>query len=125
MKLGRITHPLFGVTLEKVKSQEPPLRAAFALKGISKKYTEEMAKYEEVRQAALKKYANKKEDGSLELNESNNAQFSQENWKLFAAEIEALHQTDIELGTIKISDLGDKMMLSVDDLMVLDSVIVG
>lgn len=123
MKLARLANPLFHQALNKLVAQPLPLRAAFKLKGITSRVNEEFRKYEELRHTALEKYGTKGEDGKLVLVD-NNAQFTPENLDLFAKDLNDLGGTDVEVGFIKLDELGDKAELSADDCMVLDGLVV-
>jgi len=123
MKLARVTNPFFQSALSKLISQPLPLKVAFKLKGISAKVKEEFGKYEECRQAALQKYGNKGEDGKLDLKD-NNAQFTPENLEAFAKELNELGLTDVEVPSLKMSELGDKVELSADELTLLEDLVV-
>ena len=123
MKLSKLVDPQFQTTLKKLAAQEMPLRTAFALRGIIKRCSEELVKYEEVRMEALNKLGEKKEDGSLSTNEQGHVTLTTEATLKFTTDLNLLLDTDIELSSIKVADLGDKVVLTTSDLLLLDSLI--
>jgi len=124
MKLAKLIDERLHHALTKLGSEPLPLKTAFRLKGITKIAREEYAKYEEVRKEALQRHGLKNEDGSLNVNEHNNVQFSAEGIKAFASELNDLTNMDIELPTLRIDELGDKIVLSVEELECLEGIIV-
>lgn len=124
MKLGTLIDNRFHEALNKLSQQSLPLKTVFKLKGISKAVRDEYAKYEEVRQEALKKHGLKNEDGSLKLNENNQVQFDSEGMKAFALEIQELAAIDVTLPSVKLSELGDSVNLTLTEVNLLDGVIV-
>lgn len=124
MKLARLVDPKFHSALDKLAAEALPLKLAFRLKGIAKTVREEYAKYEEVRQAAVKKYGKKQDNGDLVLDENNMAQFEQKEFQEFAKELGALANEDVELPTIKLSELGDKITMTLEEIEMLDGLVV-
>lgn len=124
MKLARLIDERLHAALTKLSSEPLPLRTAFKLKGITKVAREEFAKYEEVRKEALQRHGQKNEDGSLKVNEHNNVMFDEGGIKAFAAELNELTLLDVEIGSIKIDELGDKIVLTAEDLEHLEGIIV-
>ena len=123
MKLGKLVDPSYQAILKKLAIQEIPLRTAFKLRGIIKIGNDEFLKYEEVRADALKRFGDKKEDGSLDADEKGTVKLSEENMKKFVDELNALLVLDINVGKIKIDELGDKVSLTTQELMILDELI--
>jgi len=124
MKLSKAIDPQFQIALRKLSTQEIPLRTAFKLKGIVKRVNEELTKYDEVRGEALKRLGDKNEDNSLMVDENGGVKLSDANLKEFTEELTALINTDIDVGTIKLNDLGDKLSMITNELMLLDDVII-
>jgi hypothetical protein len=124
MKLSKLVDPQYHTTLKKLASQEIPLRTAFKLRGIIKLGADELAKYEEVRGDALKRFGTKNEDGTLVADDKGTVSLSEDNMKLFVAELNLLLLTDVSVGTIKIAELGENVSLTTHDLMILDDLIV-
>ncbi len=123
MKLSVLTNPDFQKTLNKLITQELPLKTAFKFKTILKNCANELAKYEETRTDGLKRYGNQKEDGSLDLDEKGNAKFSKENFNEFAKELNGLLANDVEVGSVTLSELGEKISLTAKELLALDGLI--
>lgn len=123
MKLAKIVDEKFYIALEKLSVDALPLRTAFRLKGIMNIAKEESRKYEEVRKQALMKYGKKKEDGELVLDEKSCVQFDPEGLQAFATELNELGGLEIEVPKIKLSELGDNIIVTVEDLEALDGVI--
>lgn len=124
MKLARLTDARFHAALSKLSAQPMPLRVAFKLKGIQAKVHEENRKLEECRQSALQKYGDKTEDGKLSLKDDNTVNFTKENIEAFVKEMNELGQTELELGTVTLAELGDKAELTVDDVVALDGLLI-
>lgn len=123
MKLASLTNPFFQSALSKLIAQPLPLRAAFKLKGTATKVKEEFAKFEECRTAALNKYGTKDEAGKLVL-KNDNVEFTAENLALFSKEFNELGTTELEVPSIKLSELGEKLELSADELLILGDIVV-
>jgi hypothetical protein len=124
MKLSKIVDPQYQMTLSKLAAQDLPLRTAFKLRGIIRASKEELAKYDEVRADALKRLGNIKEDGTLDVDTNGTVKLSEENMKLFVSELNALLVLDVNVGKIKIDELGDKATLTTNELMALEDLIV-
>ena len=123
MKLSTLIEPNFNTAVKKLISQDVPLSAAFKLKGIIKRCNEEIAKYEEVRKAALEKLGDRDEQGNLLPTENGSVKLSQGSMQKFAVELSALLSSEVDVGKLKISDLGDKVNLSMNDLLALGDLI--
>jgi hypothetical protein len=124
MKLARIVDDKFHVALQKLANEPLPLKTAFKLKGISKAVKEEYSKYDEVRKEALQKHGQKNEDGTLKTDEKGNVAFDDNGLQGFVDEINELTSLEIDMGTVKISELGDNIKLTSNELDLLDGVIV-
>lgn len=124
MKLARLVDPKFHSALEKLTTESLPLKVAFRLKGIAKTVREEFAKYEELRQEALSKFGKKDENNKLVLDDAGNVQFEGASLQEFAKEIGALANEEIDLPTIKLSELGDKITMTLEEIEWLDGLIV-
>jgi hypothetical protein len=123
MKLAQITGENFQRALDKLYSQQLPIKTAFKLKGIIKVIREEYAKYEEVRNNALKKYGKKDDKGELVVDSKNKVQFENDSYEEFLKEFNELTSLDINIDQIKLSELGDAS-LSTQDLEILNGLIV-
>lgn len=123
MKLAIIVNPKFRLALTNLSNQSIPLPASFKLKGIIKKVDEEFAKYEECRMACINRLAKKDKKGKLILDARSNAIFEGDSIQSFNKEINDLNQLEVELDTLKISELGSKVEISAQDLIMLDTLI--
>jgi len=123
VKLGKLINSQFQTSLAKLMHQDLPLKTAFALRGIVRRNNEEISKYEEVRSEALKRFAKKGEDGKVAVDSNNLVRFDEDNGKLFSQEMEALLTAEVNIGSINLSDLGDKITLSTVDLMSLEDIL--
>jgi hypothetical protein len=124
MKLSKLVDPQYQAILRKLSSQEVPLRTAFKLRGIIKTASDELSKYDEVRGEALKRLGDKKEDGSLEVDAQGTVKLNEDNMKVFVAQLNELLDSDVNIGNLKLNELGDKASLTANELLVLDGFIV-
>jgi len=123
MKLFRIADNRFHLALSKLSNIQLPLKTAFKLKGIMKIVREEFAKYDEVRKEAIQKHALKKPDGSIKVDDNDNATFSDKGMKAFVAEINELGSLEVEVPTIKLSELSG-LTLTLEEAELLDTLII-
>jgi len=124
MKLARLTDARFHNALRKLSAAPVPLRVAFKLKGIQAKVDQELKKFEECRQQALEKFGKKDAEGKVQTKPDGTVEFEPDQLKLFAAEFNDLGHTEVEIGFVKLEDVGDRVELSADELSLLDSVLV-
>jgi hypothetical protein len=112
------------MAMRKLTTQEMPLKAAFALKGIVKTVNAELMKYDEVKLEALRRLGEKDEKGELIVQGDGTVKLNEENTKQFVDELNQLLNTEISIGSIKLSDLGEKATLTANELSLLDDIIV-
>lgn len=124
MKLSKLTESNFRIAIQKVSSQDIPLTAAFKLKGIIKRGDEELAKYEDVRKSALERLGDRDENGNIMLDDKGGVKLSTENMQKFAAELSDLLKSEVDIGTMSVADLGNKVTISANDLMALSDIFV-
>ena len=124
VKLSQLTNPSFQVALSSLSAQEIPMKAAYKFKSILKRLAEELKKYDELRTELLNKYGDKDSAGELVVDEKNTVKFSEENLKLFGQKLTELLDTEVDIGHLKVDDLGDKVSLSVRDVSLLDSFLI-
>ena len=84
-------------TLQKLSHQPLPGRAAFQIGRLLKKLEEVLASYNEVRVKLIEKYANKNEDGTFEVNDNNEYQFTAENMQAYVSEINNVIADEVEV----------------------------
>jgi transposase len=123
MKLGQVVHEDFQGALARLTSQNIPIKVAYRLKGEIDKLKVEIARHDSLRQELLMKYGKKTPDGKLEMDKLKNVKFDEAKLKLFLAELKELNSIDVEVKSIPVSDLGDKIEISIDDLIMLDGLI--
>lgn len=124
MKLARLTDARLYASLRRLSTQPLPLKIAFRLKGISAKIDMELKKFDEIRQAALEKFGKHDADGKLIVRDDGSVEFEPEMLQALAAELNEVGNEDVDVGSLKLDDLGDKVELTVDDLTILDGIIV-
>lgn len=123
MKLSRIIDEKLHLALNRLSKEILPLKAAFKLKKIIETVRREFNHYEEVRKEALMKFGEKNEDGTLKLDDRSNVQFSDAGLQGFAQELKELIELDIEVPTIKTSELGN-INITLADIESLDGIII-
>lgn len=96
---------------------------SYALKGIRQRIDQELDKYDDVRQSLLIQYGKKDDNGELIMNDKKQVTFDEENQSKFFEELQKLVNIDVDIGTIKVASLGDQVLLSEEDLIVLDGLI--
>lgn len=124
MKLARLTDSRLHAALRKLSAQPMPLRVAFKFKGIQAKIDEELKKFEACRQEALEKFGKKDEAGKLVTKVDNTVDFEPGQLQAFAVELNDLGQTDIEVASVSLAELGDKVELTTDEVALLDGILV-
>jgi hypothetical protein len=124
MKLARLSDARMHAVLRKLSAAPLPLRIAFKLKGVQSRVDEELGKYEEVRKSALEKFGKKGEDGKVIIKPDGNVELEQDQLKEFVAQMNELGQTDVDIPSLKMDELGDRVQLSVDELNLLDGILV-
>ena len=100
-----------------------PVKTAYRLKVEIDKIKSEIARYQEVHSELLNKHGKKGKDGKLEMDKLHNVKFTEDNFALFKAELKELNSIDIEVKSVPVDDLGDKIEMSIDDLIMLDELI--
>lgn len=125
MKLETLMDVQFKSGLNKLVNAALPLKTAFKLKGIIAEIEIELKKYDEVRQAALRKYGQLKEDGSFVEDEAKNVIFkTDEDAKSFFKEHAELVSVDITIAKLKLSELGETALnVSVAELEKLEHIL--
>lgn len=124
MKLLTLVNQDFRNALAKLARQPIPLKATFKLKGIIKRVEEEYKKYDECRQDALIRFGEKSEEGILQMDANNSVKLSADGMANFVKEIQELNSSEIDMPTISISELGENIAMTTEEIYLLDSVIV-
>lgn len=123
MRIGRLIDPRFQDVVRKLQTAHIPLKGAYKLKGVVKAIDEEIAKYEELRKGAVEKYGRRLDNGELDKNPDGSVNFEDDNRQVFVTEINDLLSLDVPLAKISVSDLGDKVVISVEDLYLVEDLI--
>ncbi|CAB4125180.1 hypothetical protein UFOVP53_75 [uncultured Caudovirales phage] len=124
MKLSKIINPKFKDLLRKLATSEVPVKTAVKLKTISQAVEKALTDYETVRVAIINKHAELNESGEPKADENNNAIFSSPESKIeFGQELSDVLNLDIDLDVISIDDLGDVVLLSAFDLVILEDIL--
>lgn len=114
----------FQTALKSLLESSLPMTTAFKLRGIAKIIGEEHKKYDEMRLELLQKYADKKEDGSLDVDEeSGMARFTGNNIAKFTQDLNELASVEVELPTISVSELEGMDNFTAKDFIYLDELI--
>jgi hypothetical protein len=124
MKLVRLTDSRLHSALQRLGAASVPLRVAFKLKGIQARVDEELKKFEQCRQEALAKLGKKDAEGNLLTKSDGAVEFDPEQMQLFVKELNELGETEVNLPSINISELGDKIEFTANDLFILDGILV-
>ena len=69
------------------------------------------------------KYADRDEAGEFKIDADNKINVSAENMQLFLKDLQDLLTQEVSVGELKLSQLGEKAMLSAEDLFKLDGLI--
>lgn len=96
-------------TMQNLSTKTLRGRTAYQVARLLKRLEAELATYNDTRLKLVEQYAKKKEDGSFELNEKNEYQFTQENMQAYINEMNNLLQEKIEIDAnpLKLDDLLD------------------
>ena len=123
MKIAQIVNPDFHIVLQKLATKELPAKTAFKLRSIIKLVNDEFKKHEEIRGEVLQKYGKKDENGNLITNETNNVQFNEEDIAEFIKEIDYLMKKEVNVPTIKLSELSEVSLSTQDVDLLIDLLI--
>ena len=125
MKLSQMVDSRFKPTVEKLMKQPLPIKVAFRLKGSLKKMEEELNKYNELYKELINRHANKKEDGSVDLTPDGMVTIPNEQIVLVNKELSDLHSLEIEIDSFTVDELGKDLVLTVEELLVLEGFILA
>jgi len=123
MKLAQLTDPATKAALEKVKDGSLPVLTAWKVKNLLIKFNEEVKKYEEFRGELVRKHSQKDESGQPQLDQNNTINVAEGNLQEFFKDLQEVLNQEVDIGSLKLSELGTKLELSADDLLKLDSLI--
>lgn len=108
MKLKEIVNQEFNMAIQAVMACPISAKASFNLGKVYRTAQEQQKHFNEAREAALKKFASLRDDGSIIADEQGIVEFKDDEAKQACVkELEELLDQDIEMPTISISALGD------------------
>lgn len=122
MKLARVNDVRLKNVLKKISEQKLPIKTAMKLKKMINRFDECFKEYEELRVEALKKFSKKDENGNLIADNEGNADII--DTKGFIEEIQRIGSLNIEIDSISMEDVEDHLLLSVEDISILDDLLV-
>lgn len=123
MKLALVVNKEFRAAVEKLAKQPLPLRTAYKLKTMMKRINEEHAKFEELRNEAVNLYGEKDADGVLVVQSNGSVNLDGPSMAAFSKELAELANMDVEIGTVKLSELGNDIQLTTEEIFYLDAMI--
>jgi hypothetical protein len=128
MLIRHILSPVFTSALKNLMtSKELPVRTAHKLSTISRLIKAEIEKYEETRLTIIHNYALKDDNGKVKTikheNGSTIADIPEVNIAFVNQQIFELENIDIEIKTISIDELGDKIVISPEELSPLEFIV--
>lgn len=123
MKLAKIVTPEFQRAVQVLLKQPLPIKTAHKLRGIIKKIDQELDNYEAVRKDLLGKHGKKKANGVLDIKDGV-IQFEGDAMKDFIRDVNELTSIDVELPTVTLNELGNEILLSAEQLIILEGILV-
>lgn len=123
MKLGQIADSKFQGALNRLISQEMPIKTAFKLKGVVIAANDALRKYRELKNELIIKHGKLKSNGKPDLDKNGNPQFTEDGLKKFLQSMKELERIEVALEAVSVSDLFEGHEISIDDLIVLDGLI--
>lgn len=116
MKLGHIVDENFKLSVLKLLQQPTPVKTTLLLDGIVNLLNREIEQYNTAKQELLEKFGRKDDAGQLVTDENRNVQFTEENALAFNTAHNDLLTKEVEVPSLSVSDLGDKVTMSYEDL---------
>jgi hypothetical protein len=123
MKLKEVLDGKFQTTMRDLTSQKLPIKTAFILAKATEKLETEINLFNKVKADSINKYAQKDSDGKLIAGDDGNVKLSPEDIVTIEAQLTEMVEAEISLPTVTISDLGDKVTMSVTDVLNLKGLI--
>jgi hypothetical protein len=113
------------VLTKMINSPHLPITTVWKLKKLVLKFNEQANLYEEMRNELVKKHATRDEDGKIIEDEKKTVHVDPANLNVFTEELAKLLQIEVEMPSISITDLGEKVEgLTASDFLALDDLIV-
>ena len=123
MKLKEAFDLKFQSTAKQLTSQKLRIKAAVTLALAIEKLEAEMNRFNKIKMETIQKYAEKDSDGKLLSNEDGTMKLSPEDQTMIEAQLVEMVETEIEIPTVKASDLGEDVTLSVEELLLLKGLV--
>ncbi len=123
MKLKEALDQRFQVTMRELTGQKLPIKTAFILAKATEKLEAEINLFNKIKMESINKYAEKDSDGKIVAGEDGNVKLSTEDTIAIEAQLTEMVEAEIEIPTVTISDLGDKLTMSVSDVLNLKGLI--
>lgn len=123
MKLGTMVAPKFTDALSKLIKTELPVLAAYKLKKVASIVNEEQKKFEEVRSELVSKHAKKNKKGEIVKDENGGYAVAKENMDEFLKEVDQLLSVEVEVPKIKLSELGDNLKMTAQEMVLLEGLL--
>ena len=123
IKLSRLVNPDFLNAFQKVLKSELPLAAAYKVRKISKKLQEELDQFNTIKKELVEKYCAKDADGKPALQEDGGYKVEQDQIEALNKDLIDLLDADIDFPELDVKELGTKLEVSAQDLMVLEGVV--
>jgi hypothetical protein len=124
MKLSIVATADVKMILEELIIGKIPIQASWKLKKIAYKFDEHYRMYETSRNDLVKKYAIVDEEGKLVTDEKGGINVDPTKMDAFIAEHKELLDIDIDMPTVSIKELGDKLEIEAKKLIILGDIIV-
>ena len=125
MRLSQLASPEFKNAVQKLMQAQLPVKTTFRLKKLVVALESELKIFEETRESIVKEYGEKTESGELKFNEQGLVQLDLSRaaeWQPKLSELMML-ESSLELPKFSLSDLGDQLQLSANELFALGDVI--
>lgn len=123
MKIQQLLNPKVGQSLKKILDSKLPIQTSMKIRQLVKEIDAILLEYEATRQEVLTKYADKNEAGDRVILENGNVSVSEENLKLYTAELAPIQSEEVELPAISVNLLAGKVDITPSELIDLDSLI--
>lgn len=124
MQLLTLVGDEFKKTLADLTAAKIPVTVAWKLRKIRMKIDEHLSTYEQARLDLVKKYATKNENGDLAQDEKGLISVDKENIQAYSEDLMQLLKVEVEVPTLSIKELGDKLEIEADKLLSLGDILV-
>jgi hypothetical protein len=125
MRLSQLASPDFKNAVQKLMQASLPVKTTFRLKKLVVALESEIKIFDETRESIVKEYGEKDEEGNLKQNEQGLVQLDlakAAEWQPKLSELMML-ESAVELPKFSLSDLGESLQLSANELFALGDLI--